>query len=83
MQLLGQVPTDNEWKGTSILSLVWLQEHFSPVPEETGDVIKCQHARAYMLYLLDSMLFADKRGDVVHLNYLTLLGDLQAAGRLS
>lgn len=62
---------------------MWLWDQFSIVLEDAEDVVRLHRARAYMLYLIRTRIFADKSGDFIHLSYLSLLRYPQATDRLS
>ena len=51
----------------------WLAQTFSHLPEGADEVTVERYAKAYLLYLIGVVLFADKTSSQVHLLYLTLL----------
>ncbi|XP_057247555.1 serine/threonine-protein phosphatase 7 long form homolog [Beta vulgaris subsp. vulgaris] len=68
-ELLGIWPNtpENEPKvlqGSS-LRLTWLRQHFFLLPNDADEVTVQRFARAYILALMGSILFADKSGDAV------------------
>ncbi|KAK1258651.1 hypothetical protein QJS04_geneDACA017817 [Acorus gramineus] len=68
--------------GKPVLS--WLKETFSIVPDvELDDDILQQYARAYILFVLGSTIFADGTGNKIHACYLHLFRDFEDAGRYS
>ncbi|XP_057249382.1 serine/threonine-protein phosphatase 7 long form homolog [Beta vulgaris subsp. vulgaris] len=86
-ELLGIWPNtpENEPKvlqGSS-LRLTWLRQHFFLLPNDADEVTVQRFARAYILALMGSILFADKSGDAVQVLYLPLLADLDVAGTYS
>ncbi|KAK1257617.1 hypothetical protein QJS04_geneDACA002452 [Acorus gramineus] len=81
--LLGVGPLAEKIKGGRIY-LSWLKETFSIVPDiDLDDDILQQYARAYILFVLGSTIFADGTGNKIHACYLYLLRDLDDAGRYS
>ena len=81
LHLLGQVPPRESLKGRTRVSLLWLREQFSRLSEDATEIEVEQHARAYLLYLLGSTIFADSSSSHVHPMYLLLLEDLYTAGQ--
>ncbi|KAL7208659.1 hypothetical protein ACSBR1_030405 [Camellia fascicularis] len=64
-------------RGQSI-KVKWLRQRFGSVSDADNDnTIECA-ARAYLLYLLDCTLFADKTGTRVPVVYLSFLMDLRS-----
>ncbi|KAK1257241.1 hypothetical protein QJS04_geneDACA023463 [Acorus gramineus] len=67
-----------------VIFLSWLKETFSIVPDvELDDDILQQYARAYILFVLGSTIFADGTGNKIHACYLHLFRDFEDAGRYS
>ncbi|RYR15076.1 hypothetical protein Ahy_B04g071814 isoform A [Arachis hypogaea] len=58
---------------------VWFRELFADASDETVRI----YARAYILMLLSSQLFADKNANRVHLRWLPYLASLDDLGRYS
>ncbi|KAK1258505.1 hypothetical protein QJS04_geneDACA011488 [Acorus gramineus] len=82
-ELLGVGPPADKIKGGKIF-LSWLKETFSIVPDvELDDDILQQYARAYILFVLGSTIFADGTGNKIHACYLHLFRDFEDAGRYS
>ncbi|KAK1258772.1 hypothetical protein QJS04_geneDACA018713 [Acorus gramineus] len=82
-ELLGVGPPADKIKGGRIF-LSWLKETFSIVPDvELDDDILQQYARAYILFVLGSTIFADGTGNKIHACYLHLFRDFEDAGRYS
>ncbi|XP_048501618.2 serine/threonine-protein phosphatase 7 long form homolog [Beta vulgaris subsp. vulgaris] len=67
----------------SSLRLTWLRQHFFLLPNDANEVTVQRFARAYILALMGSILFADKSGDAIQVLYLPLLADLDVAGTYS
>lgn len=71
-ELLGVRPDQTVLHGSS-LKLNWLQTLFLQPPPDADDITLEQYARAYILGLIGSTLFADKSGADVQLIFLPLL----------
>ena len=74
-ELLGVTPLTSEIKGSTI-SRWWLYHQFSHSPIDSDDATLEQYARAFILGLIGSALFINKKGTHVHMCYLPLLRDL-------
>jgi len=74
-ELLGLVPPSDAYVGSS-LKLSWLKENFQGEPEVDNEVVMNHHIRAYLLFLIGTLLCPDKSGNTVPLMYLPLLEDL-------
>ena len=74
-ELLGMTPPTSEIKGSVILTR-WLCHQFSHPPVDLDDATLEQYARAFILGLIGSTLFTDKKGTHIHMCYLPLLRDL-------
>uniref|UniRef100_A0A2N9J2M8 Aminotransferase-like plant mobile domain-containing protein n=1 Tax=Fagus sylvatica TaxID=28930 RepID=A0A2N9J2M8_FAGSY len=75
------LPVDGE--DGSRLNMKWLQDTFAVLPDDANEVTVQQYTRAYILELLGGSYFADKSGEKVHLMFLPMLEDFDAAGRYS
>ena len=74
-ELLGVTPPANALKGSAI-SIRWLCDQLStPVPD-ANEVTLERSARGFILALMGSFLFTDKKGVHVHLCFLPPLRDL-------
>jgi hypothetical protein len=82
LQLLGISPPPNKLDG-SRLNMKWLQDTFGVLPDDANEVTVQQYTRAYILELFRGSYFADKSGEKVHLMFLPMLEDFDAAGRYS
>uniref|UniRef100_A0A2N9H7H7 Aminotransferase-like plant mobile domain-containing protein n=1 Tax=Fagus sylvatica TaxID=28930 RepID=A0A2N9H7H7_FAGSY len=82
VELLGVSPPPNKLDG-SRLNMKWLQDTFGVLPDDANEVTVQQYTRAYILELLGGSYFADKSGEKVHLMFLPMLEDFDAAGRYS
>ncbi|WJZ81334.1 hypothetical protein VitviT2T_001182 [Vitis vinifera] len=74
-ELLGVTPPTSEIRGSAI-STRWLCHQFSHPPVDLDDATLEQYARAFILGLIGSALFTDKKGTHIHMCYLPLLRDL-------
>ncbi|RYR72516.1 hypothetical protein Ahy_A02g006748 [Arachis hypogaea] len=61
----------------------WFHERFRVLPADATDETVRVYARAYILMLLSSQLFADKHANRVHLRWLPYLASLDDLGRYS
>ena len=69
------IPPPTELRGFSV-STRWLSQHLSTPPADTDEVTLERSACDFILSLLGSFLFVDKKGLHVHLCFLPLLQDL-------
>ncbi|XP_074303990.1 serine/threonine-protein phosphatase 7 long form homolog [Silene latifolia] len=60
-QLLGLRPSSTELKDLG-LKLTWLSGNFSGLPQDADDDRLHKHIRAYILYLIGTIIFPDKSG---------------------
>ena len=74
-ELLGVIPPTSKIKGSAI-STRWLCHEFSQPLVDLDDATLERYARAFILGLIGSMLFTDKKGTHIHMCYLPLLRDL-------
>ena len=74
-ELLGVIPRSIELQG-SVVSTQWLSQYLSTPLTDANEVTLERSARGFILALLGSFLFANKKGLVVHLCFLPLLRDL-------
>ncbi|KAG9446150.1 hypothetical protein H6P81_012278 [Aristolochia fimbriata] len=65
------------------LSLSWIRGRFSFCLDDTPEEEIQQNACAYLLHLVGSTIFLDGSARGVHMAYLTLFEDFEAAGRYS
>jgi hypothetical protein len=77
--LLGRVP---QLDG-GFMKLTWLREHFIFMPGNANMVRVRQHARAYILHMIGTLLFPDANKGTVHARWLPLLEDLDVCATLS
>lgn len=81
-ELLGLRPDSSVLHG-SALKVSWLRTHFQEPPSDADDITLQRYARAYILSLMGSVLFADKSGADVQLMFLPFLRDLTSVGQFS
>ena len=74
-ELLGVTPPTNALRGSAI-SIRWLCDQLSTPPLEEDEVTLERSARGFILALMGSFLFADKKGVHVQLSFLPLIRDL-------
>ena len=74
-ELLGVTPLADALRGSAI-SIQWLCDQLSTPAPDVDEVTLEWSARGFMLTLMGSFLFADKKGVHVHLCFLALLRDL-------
>ncbi|CAL1397890.1 unnamed protein product [Linum trigynum] len=80
VRLLGQSPTE---VSRGAVRISWLRDEFNRLPANASSETTQQYARAYALYLMGGVLFPDRSGGMVHLQYLLLVEDWQRAGRFA
>ena len=74
-ELLGVIPPADAIRGSTI-SLRWLCSQLSTPPPDVDEVTLERSARGFILALIGSFLFADKKGVNVPMCFLPLLRDL-------
>ena len=74
-ELLGVTPPADALKG-SVISIWWLCQQLSTPGSDADEVDLERSARGFILALMGSFLFANKKGVHVHLCFLPLLRDL-------
>ena len=80
--LLGLIPRDTDLDG-QCLYLIWLSRSFPSLAPNADEESTQRYARAYILQLIGGFLFSGKSNDKVHLMFLPLLQDFEAAGSYS
>ncbi|KAG9446974.1 hypothetical protein H6P81_013102 [Aristolochia fimbriata] len=63
------------------LSLSWIRGRFSFCSDDATELVIQQYARVYLLHLVGATIFSDGSARGVHMAYLTLFEDFEAAGR--
>ena len=74
-ELVGVIPPLIELQGSIVLTR-WLSQHLSTPLTDVDEVILERSACGFILSLLGTFLFADKKGLHIHLCFLPLLRDL-------
>ena len=74
-KLLGVTPPSGALRG-SVISIKWLCDQLSTPASDADEVTLERSARGFILVLMGSFLFEDKKGVHVHLCFLSLLRDL-------
>ena len=74
-ELLGVTPVSNALRGSAI-TIRWLYDQLSTPPLEADEVTLERSACGFILALMGSFLFANKKGVHVQLCFLPLLRDL-------
>ena len=69
------IPLPIELCGSAV-STRWLSQHLATPPADVDEVTLERSARGFIIALLGSFLFVDKKGLLVHLCFLPLLRDL-------
>ena len=72
---LGVTPPTDPLRGSAI-SMRWLCDQLSTPPPDADEVTLERSAHGFILTLMGSFLFADKKGVHVHLCFFQLLQDL-------
>ncbi|QHN79144.1 uncharacterized protein DS421_19g667580 [Arachis hypogaea] len=81
-ELFGELPPQSKIKQMTVC-YTWFHERFRVLPADATDETVRVYARAYILMLLSSQLFADKNANRVHLRWLPYLASLDDLGRYS
>ncbi|XP_020963846.1 serine/threonine-protein phosphatase 7 long form homolog [Arachis ipaensis] len=81
-QLFGELPPQNKIKQMTVC-YTWFHERFRVLPVDASEETVRIYARAYILMLLSSQLFADKNANRVHLRWLPYLASMDDLGRYS
>nr|XP_025693072.1 serine/threonine-protein phosphatase 7 long form homolog [Arachis hypogaea] len=81
-ELFGELPPQNKVKQMTVC-YTRFHERFRVLPADATDETVRIYARAYIMMLLSSQLFADKNANRVHLRWLPYLASLDDLGRYS
>ncbi|QHO41333.1 uncharacterized protein DS421_5g144790 [Arachis hypogaea] len=68
-ELLGVIPPPSQIQKYAV-NCSWFQETFGECPEDADDDNVRRYARAYIMMLLGTQLFADKSGNRIHIRWL-------------
>ncbi|CAL1353815.1 unnamed protein product [Linum trigynum] len=80
LRLLGRALTDLDG---GVIRIAWIRETFDQLLLSASPETTEQFARAYALSLIGGVLFPDRSGGSVHLQYLFLVDDWRKAGRFA
>ncbi|XP_029153305.1 serine/threonine-protein phosphatase 7 long form homolog [Arachis hypogaea] len=81
-ELLGVLPPANQIQKFAV-NCTWFQETFGECPEGADEETVRRFARAYIMMLLGTQLFADKSGNRIHIRWLPFVAWLEEMGGYS
>ncbi|QHO44349.1 uncharacterized protein DS421_5g170420 [Arachis hypogaea] len=81
-ELLGVLPPENQVQKFAV-NCTWFQETFGECPDGADEETVRRFARAYIMMLLGTQLFADKSGNRIHIRWLPYVARLEEMGRYS
>ncbi|QHO08867.1 uncharacterized protein DS421_14g476410 [Arachis hypogaea] len=81
-ELLGVIPPLSQVQKYAV-NCSWFQETFGECPEDADEETVRRYARAYIMMLLGTQLFADKSGNRIHIRWLPYLARLEELGTYS
>nr|XP_025612081.1 protein MAIN-LIKE 1-like [Arachis hypogaea] len=81
-ELLGVLPPENQIQKFAV-NCTWFQETFGECPDGADEEIVRRFARAYIMMLLETQLFADKSGNRIHIRWLPYVARLEQMGGYS
>ncbi|RYR17856.1 hypothetical protein Ahy_B03g062527 [Arachis hypogaea] len=81
-ELLGVLPPENLVQKFAI-NCTWFQETFGECPDGADEETVKRFARAYIMMLLGTQLFADKSGNRIHIKWLPYVARLEEMGGYS
>ncbi|RYQ94340.1 hypothetical protein Ahy_B08g089229 [Arachis hypogaea] len=65
------------------VNCTWFEKTFGEFPEGADEETVRRFARAYIMMLLDTQLFADKSGNRIHIRWLPYVARLEEMGTYS
>ncbi|RYR04097.1 hypothetical protein Ahy_B06g083670 [Arachis hypogaea] len=80
--MLGVLPPTNQIQKFAV-NCSWFQETFGECPEGADEETVKRYARAYIMILLGTQLFADKSGNRIHIRWLPYMARLEDMGGYS
>ncbi|RYR54283.1 hypothetical protein Ahy_A06g029547 [Arachis hypogaea] len=80
--MLGVVPPPSQVQKYAV-NCSWFQETFGEYPDGADDETVRRYARAYIMMLLDTLLFEDKSGNRIHIRWLPYVARLEEMGTYS
>ncbi|RYR16164.1 hypothetical protein Ahy_B04g073147 [Arachis hypogaea] len=81
-KLLGVIPPPSQVQKYAV-NCSWFQETFGECPEGADEETVRRFARAYIMMLLGTQLFADKSGNHIHIRWLPYVARLEEMGTYS
>ncbi|XP_015932086.1 serine/threonine-protein phosphatase 7 long form homolog [Arachis duranensis] len=81
-ELLGVIPPPSQVQKFAV-NCTWFQETFGECPEGADEETVRRFARAYIMMLLGTQLFADKSGNRIHIIWLPYVARLEEMGSYS
>ncbi|XP_015965563.1 protein MAIN-LIKE 1-like [Arachis duranensis] len=81
-ELLGVIPPPSQVQKFAV-NCIWFQETFGECPEGADEETVRRFARAYIMMLLGTQLFADKSGNRIHIRWLPYVARLEEMGSYS
>ncbi|QHN78171.1 uncharacterized protein DS421_19g659090 [Arachis hypogaea] len=81
-ELLEVIPPPSQVQKYAV-NCTWFQETFGECPEDADEDTVCRYARAYIMMLLGTQLFADKSGNRIHIRWLPYVVRLEELGTYS
>ncbi|XP_015950031.1 protein MAIN-LIKE 1-like [Arachis duranensis] len=81
-ELLGVLPPPSQIQKFAV-NCSWFQETFGECPEGADEATVRRFARAYIMMLLGTQLFADKSGNRIHIRWLPYVARLEEMGGYS
>ncbi|RYR07803.1 hypothetical protein Ahy_B05g075255 [Arachis hypogaea] len=78
-ELLGVIPPPSQVQKFAV-NCTWFQETFGECPEGADEETMRRFARAYIMMLLGTQLFADKSGNRIHIRWLPYVARLEEMG---
>ncbi|QHN86665.1 uncharacterized protein DS421_16g548170 [Arachis hypogaea] len=77
------LPVDGRYVQKYAVNCSWFQETFGECPEDADEDTVRRYARAYIMMLLGTQLFADKSGNRIHIRWLPYIATLEELGTYS
>ncbi|QHN79204.1 uncharacterized protein DS421_19g668080 [Arachis hypogaea] len=81
-ELLGVIPPPSQVQKYAV-NCSWFQEDFGECPDGVDEETVRRFARAYIMMLLGTQLFADKSGNRIHIRWLPYVARLEEMGTYS
>ncbi|RYR27940.1 hypothetical protein Ahy_B01g052012 [Arachis hypogaea] len=81
-ELLGVIPPPSQVQKFAV-NCTWFQKTFGECPAGADEETVRRFARAYIMMLLGTQLFADKSGNRIHIRWLPYVARLEKMGTYS